>query len=292
VAALLLLPLLLQALWYGTLYTYLPSQLLKYVPGAAPSQSPSKTADVNPEDPALLSACKKHTYTTEIISLSPLVIYINNFTSAAEAESLIALGEPDFEDSFISRSHGPNKKVTGRTSSSAPLELSHPLVSCIIARARRFMGTTLQPHEPFSTPQLVRYYPSQRYDLHTDFWPQHQRMNDGSGRLFNRVASFFVFLRDNCTQGETYFPAVDVLDKDAERDGGLEGLFGGKVARGGMEGQENGVKFRPIRGNAVFWVNIGQDGVGDRRVVHAGLPVGDGEKIGLNLWPRKFFMDE
>jgi prolyl 4-hydroxylase len=24
-------------------------------------------------------------------------------------------------------------------------------------------------------------------------------------------------------------------------------------------------------------------------VVHAGLPVEDGEKIGLNIWPRRFF---
>jgi prolyl 4-hydroxylase len=23
--------------------------------------------------------------------------------------------------------------------------------------------------------------------------------------------------------------------------------------------------------------------------VHAGLPVGEGEKIGLNIWPRKYF---
>jgi len=147
----------------------------------------------------------------------------------------------------------------------------------------------LQPHEPFSTPQLVRYFPGQRYDLHTDFWPKHQILSDGSGRLFNRCASFFVFLRDNCTGGETYFPEVDVLDKDEGRGGELEGLFEGKVGRGGGEGAAKGVKFRPIRGNAVFWVNLDEGGKGDRRVVHAGLPVEEGEKIGMNIWPRRFF---
>lgn len=154
------------------------------------------------------------------------------------------------------------------------------------------MGAMLQPDEPFSIPQLVRYYDSQRYDLHTDFWPQHQIMNDGSGRLFNRPASFFVFMRDNCTAGETYFPAVDVLDRDAARGGNLEASFKGKVMRGEREGKKRGVKFRPITGNAVFWVNIGEDGRGDRRLVHAGLPVGEGEKIGLNIWPRKFYLDD
>lgn len=127
----------------------------------------------------------------------------------------------------------------------------------------------LLPHEPFSVPQLVKYAPGQKYDLHTDFWPEHQVMNDGSGRLFNRVASFFVFLRANCTDGETYFPLV-------EPDGTIE-QFGDKVAKGEMDGEEKGVKFKPMKGNALFWVNLDGDGEGDRRVVHAGLPIGTGE---------------
>ncbi|KAF2464088.1 uncharacterized protein BDR25DRAFT_243513, partial [Lindgomyces ingoldianus] len=235
--------------------------------------------------------CEAHKYTTEIVSLDPLVIYINNFTSTQEAENLIKAGEPDFEDSFISRHTGLHR-VSGRTSQSAPLEPSLPLVSCILSRARQFMGNMLLPSEPFSIPQIVRYYPKQRYDLHTDFWPQHQVMNDGSGRLFNRVASFFVFLRDNCTEGETYFPLVDVLDRDAESNGGSGKLvkrWEGRASRGEKDGEALGVKFKPIQGNAVFWVNLDGEGKGDRRLVHAGLPVGEGEKIGMNIWPRKIY---
>ncbi|KAF2869459.1 hypothetical protein BDV95DRAFT_449150, partial [Massariosphaeria phaeospora] len=226
--------------------------------------------------------CEAHKYTSEIVSLDPLVIYINNFTSPAEAQELINIGEPEFADSFITRARGDNQRATGRTSQSAPLPLAHPLVTCLLARARTFMGSMLQPSEPFSVPQLVRYFPSQKYDFHTDHWAQHQR--DDEGRHFNRVASFFVFLRDNCTQGETYFPLVDVLDRDAGRGGELEGRWRGKVVRGEWEGERKGVKFRPVTGNAVFWVNMDGEGEGDRRVVHAGLPVGEGEKIGLNIW--------
>jgi prolyl 4-hydroxylase len=40
----------------------------------------------------ILAACPSHTYTTQIISLDPLVIYINNFTSLHEASSLIDIG--------------------------------------------------------------------------------------------------------------------------------------------------------------------------------------------------------
>lgn len=154
------------------------------------------------------------------------------------------------------------------------------------------MGSMMHADEPFSTPQLVRYFPGQKYDLHTDFWPEHQVMPDGSGRLYNRVASFFVFLRDNCTDGYTYFPDVETSHAEvgslASKEV-LEGWFGGKVMRGERDEEEKGVMFKPIKGNAIFWVNVDEKGVGDRRSVHAGLPVGKGEKIGLNIWPRKFY---
>jgi prolyl 4-hydroxylase len=39
-------------------------------------------------------------------------------------------------------------------------------------------------------------------------------------------------------------------------------------------------------------VNLNEEGEGDGRVVHAGLPVEEGEKIGLNIWPRRFFGNE
>jgi prolyl 4-hydroxylase len=150
----------------------------------------------------------------------------------------------------------------------------------------------LLPHEPFSVPQLVRYSPQQKYDLHTDYWQEHQVMNDGSGRLFNRAASFFVFLRDNCTEGHTYFPRVEPPGTSAANqasDEQLQNWYGEKVTRGEKNGEAMGVKFKPIKGNAIFWINLNGDGEGDERVVHAGLPVGEGEKIGLNLWPRKFY---
>ncbi|KAF2730161.1 hypothetical protein EJ04DRAFT_580072 [Polyplosphaeria fusca] len=311
-ALFLVLPLALPAaFWSSHIQTYLTSQFQSSVSTAPKPAIPA----VEPPTGWTPEACAAHQYTTEIVSLDPLVIYINNFTSQLEAEGLVKAGyvfppipyscvplinlrpnsEPDFEDSVISHYSGL-RKVTGRTSQSAPLEPDLPLVSCILGRARKFMGSMLLPHEPFSTPQLVRYFPSQKYDLHTDFWPAHQLMPDGSGRLFNRVASFFVFLRANCTDGYTYFPEVDVLDRDAERSGGGGGNLGavwkGKAERGERQGEKKGVRFKPIAGNALFWVNLDGKGRGDQRLIHAGLPVGEGEKVGMNLWPRKFYASD
>ncbi|KAF2001218.1 hypothetical protein P154DRAFT_596836 [Amniculicola lignicola CBS 123094] len=266
------------ALLFEPVYQLLPSQLQEFL--WPDEQTDTPFSEIVEESPPVSTTCEAHKYTTEIVSLDPLVIYINNFTSHAEAEELIKAGEEDFEDSFISRTSGLHK-VTGRTSQSAPLDLDIPIVQCILSRARTFLGTSMRPSDTFSIPQIVRYFPGQKYDLHTDFWPQHQITNDGSNKLFNRQSSFFVFLRDNCTEGETYFPLVDVLDNDSG--------FKGKAMRGEKDGVQQGVKFKPITGNAVFWVNLDGEGVGDRRVVHAGLPVGEGEKIGLNIWPRRYF---
>lgn len=41
---------------------------------------------------AVLKACPTHQYTSSIISVSPLVIYIDDFTSSQEAEELINIG--------------------------------------------------------------------------------------------------------------------------------------------------------------------------------------------------------
>ncbi|KAJ4345558.1 uncharacterized protein N0V89_011691 [Didymosphaeria variabile] len=121
-------PLLLQVVYSTYFVRYLPTfpALLHTTPPFPHSQD----VPIDPSSPLLLDACRTHSYTTQIVSLDPLMLYINNFTSAAEAEALIKLGSEDFEDSFISRTGGGTQKVSGRTSQSAPLDLDHPLVSC------------------------------------------------------------------------------------------------------------------------------------------------------------------
>jgi prolyl 4-hydroxylase len=47
---------------------------------------------------------------------------------------------------------------------------------------------------------------------------------------------------------------------------------------------ERGLTVKPILGSALFWRNRHNNGTGDNRTLHAGLPLGDGIKIGLNIW--------
>ena len=187
------------------------------------------------------------------------------------------------ENSFQSSQvylHGRKQKSTERTSQTAGLPRDELVVQCVTARARRFLGTAFtEGKDDIGILQLVKYKAGQRFDLHHDWYDRPQVMN---GRRFNRIASFFAFLHANCTDGETHFPYLkplqDVKSKDAIDHEGKFRLH-----------EKGGVAFKPIRGNALFWMNLAANGTGDKRVMHAGLPVTDGTKIAMNIWPRKFY---
>lgn len=122
---------------------------------------------------------------------------------------------------------------------------------------------------------MVHYGPSEHFALHKDW-----------GRLspagHERTTTFFGFLKAECNECGTHFPHLE-FDRaaggpDAEEDWCrlLE-----------CESSKNGTVFRALQGSAVFWRNLDDDGVGDGRTLHAGLPPESGEKIGLNIWTRQ-----
>lgn len=248
------------------------------------SPSIAQTFIPRAEHPSLSSFnCTPHTYTTEIVSLDPLLIYIDSFLSAAEISALLASGEPAFAPSRVYKS-GRNQDTADRTSSSAGLSRDDPAVSCVLTRAETFLGAMLDPtRDDIGPPQLVRYTAGQRFNRHRDWYAQPQAVRKGMmgrGRSWNRVASFFAILQDECTGGETWFPLVNATVKP-------DGAGAGR--RFWRTHEDGGLAFRPVAGNALFWVNLFANGTGDDRTVHAGLPLEDGLKTAMNIWPRKFY---
>jgi len=254
------------------------------------SSSASSTPSTEP------TTCPPHNYTTQVISFSPLLIYITSFLAPSEAASIISLGEPLLEPSPITgygRGRGGSSSTLSgtRTSWSAPLHPSssqpNHVINCILSRAQSFMGTLLSPgRDEMGLPQLVRYTAGQKFDLHTD-WFLKPRIDDldlesGRQRLYNRVATFFVVLQANHTSGgETWFPKVGVVTpQDRERD---------RDKRVWREHEDGGLAFKAVPGGALFWLNLLPNGTGDPRTVHAGLPVEGGVKYAMNIWPRAFF---
>lgn len=82
-----------------------------------------------------------------------------------------------------------------------------------------------------------------------------------------------VYLKGDCVGGGTSFPKL-------ERPQARQWCEFIECDEKGVEG----VVFKPRAGSAVFWENFDGEGRGYKETVHAGMPVIDGQKIGLNIW--------
>ena len=278
-------------------------------------------SDTAPE-PAPFVCDSAHPYKTTLVSLDPLLIYIQDLITPAEIASLLHAAEPAFAPSEVTK-YGRALRTADRTSSSAGLPRDNPAVVCVLARARAFLGTMLRDGwDEMGPVQLVRYRAGQRFNTHFDWYDVPRWANDNSPRTWNRVASFFAILQDNCTGGETHFPHVKGIaapssfgEKMWDGRGAMDDGIGEEdsaAAEGKAEGDEEaavpqlqpqsklllpfwrehedgGLAFRPVAGNAVFWVNLFPNGTGDERTLHAGLPLGEGLKTAMNIWPRQYY---
>ncbi|KAM7194026.1 hypothetical protein V8F20_008122 [Naviculisporaceae sp. PSN 640] len=279
------------------------------------SPTPSSSTESSDDDITQPFVCDKHhTYKTEIVSLSPLVIYIHSLITPAEISSLISLASPLFKPSSVYKAGQPHLQSSERKSSSAGLPRTDPTVQCVLYRARQFLGTMLRDGwDEMGAAQLVRYNAKgQKFDEHHDWFgvPQWSTLPDDDYRKYNRVASFFAILEDQCEGGETWFPYLgeQVFEKSPK---GEEAWTGGvgvsqeeevKERDGQEEKKEKQVKplwrkhengglaFRPVAGNALFWINLHpENGTGDTRTNHAGLPILSGIKTAMNIWPRQYY---
>jgi prolyl 4-hydroxylase len=210
-------------------------------------------------------------YVTQLIATDPLLISISNFLSPHEANHLVALGTPLFQRSMISG----GKLTSRRTSDSCFLPGNDTVVSLIKQRAKEFLGGV--PYDGIEAVQLVRYVEGQKVDLHFD-WHQNQLpVARKTGKMYNRLASFFIYVVADCTGGETWFPNVTISTTFQK---------GGSATVRTLD-DDKGVALKARAGSGVFWMNLTNGTVGNTKTLHAGLPVKSGIKIGMNIWIMK-----
>ncbi|KAF2737854.1 hypothetical protein EJ04DRAFT_87502 [Polyplosphaeria fusca] len=214
--------------------------------------------------PPINLTCPDHAYKTHIFSRDPLVIYIQNFLSASEAAHVVSISEPLFSPSTVWTEDKETLNEDVRRSDKAKLPRDD-VVLCIEERARAFQG--------WRKDVFIERLWSQRYGVGGHYRHHYDWGTGGSGS--GRVSSFLVYLEAGCTGGGTEFPRL----RGDGGDGWCEFLECGEG-----EGEREGVTFRPIAGNAVFWENLRADGSGYEESWHAGLPVTSGKKIGMNIW--------
>jgi prolyl 4-hydroxylase len=172
---------------------------------------------------------------------------------------------PNFEPSTIWTAGQEIFNPAVRKSEKAALPRDQT-VKCIEDRARKFQGW--KPFVFIEKLWAQRYAVGGHYTYHFDW----SMPTPTSGR----VSSFMVYLESNCTGGGTHFPRLP-------KPMGDEWC---KFIECGVQEEElkDGVIFKPVKGNAVYWENLRDDGTGFWETWHAGLPVTRGRKVGLNIW--------
>jgi len=208
-------------------------------------------------------------------------MYIEGFLSPEESLHLIEISEPKWENSVVwsGEDKDPQTDTTVRVSETALIPRT-PMVNCIEQRALEIQGWRKGLH--LERLRTQKYGSGGHYVHHFD-WK--------GGRGADRVSSFMVYVDADCEGGGTHFPNIREASDQWCRKGFVEcgedidGTGDGNEVDESTEGKlREGVTFRPVKGNAVFWENLRSDGSGYDETWHAGLPVLKGSKIGLNIW--------
>ncbi|KAH8883339.1 hypothetical protein GQ53DRAFT_753017 [Thozetella sp. PMI_491] len=213
-------------------------------------------------------------YTFEVLSVDPLVLYINNFLQESEINQLLEASKENFKQSFVFDKETNMARVSDRrTSMSAEVSPEEPVSQCIFERTKSLLGN--MQHEDIEPLQVVKYEVGQRFAGHMDWFDvPKSRTVPGTNhtRQFNRLATIFAYLEDDCVGGETYFPRIKGVSVAADK---------GKFAR---TNSDMGLVVRARKGNALFWNNLHPNGTGDNRLLHGGATVTSGVKVGLNIF--------
>eukprot|EP00816_Leptocylindrus_hargravesii_P008730 CAMPEP_0196822554 /NCGR_PEP_ID=MMETSP1362-20130617/83916_1 /TAXON_ID=163516 /ORGANISM="Leptocylindrus danicus, Strain CCMP1856" /LENGTH=328 /DNA_ID=CAMNT_0042202139 /DNA_START=70 /DNA_END=1056 /DNA_ORIENTATION=+ len=220
----------------------------------------------------------------------PHIYTIDNFLTSSELhyfDSIIKQTNCDkkFQKSYIdqgSNGHDQSYDDVNRTSQFLQFNSHHnSKIAAIESRAAELLGVCVECIEPV---QLVKYEAGQYFNVHHDLGVLYE---DGSVELPvrppRRVCTIFVYLNDVPMEcgGCTRFP---LLFHDSNNSNGEED-----------EGKSKGLCVQPVRGRALLWCNVDEDGRPEVRTVHSGEAIvnhtsktkaGDlgVVKYGINIW--------
>jgi len=184
---------------------------------------------------------------------TPRLRVFENFATAAECDWLIACCKDKLQRAQIYNDAGTSMQVgNSRTNTEADYEFDLSDIPLSLIRDRIANATTA-PVEHFEVAKLLHYNPGEAFSRHSDFF--HAWMTEEIEARGQRVATFLIYLNDDYDGGETEFVEV-------------------------------GYKFKGRKGDALLFINVDREGVGDPMSLHAGQPTTRGEKWVLSQWIR------
>jgi len=181
------------------------------------------------------------------VLLEPKVRLVEAFITADEAAHIIKIGLPRMH-----RSLAGGRTESIRTSTTAMLPGSDPIVAAVTQRAAYLSGYPAENIEPL---QLVKYVRGQKYEPHFDYGAAcdyEENLSNG-----HRHVTMLVYLSSLPDEylAHTHFP---------------------KLA----------VKVTPTAHDAIVFNDCLPNGQEDPRTLHGGAPPTNGTKIAINIWIR------
>jgi prolyl 4-hydroxylase len=185
----------------------------------------------------------------------PCIAILGNVLSAEESTAVIELGRPRLAPSTVVDPGSGTDRVAAHRSSEGMFfgVCENELIARIDRRLSALMGLPVAHGEGL---QLLRYGPGCHSSPHYDFLvPQNDANRASIARSGQRVSTLVMYLNDVADGGATTFP-------------------------------ELGLAVAPRLGNAVYFEYANWEGQLDHATLHAGAPVGTGEKWVLTKWMR------
>ena len=177
-----------------------------------------------------------------------------NMITGEECNEIIHLAEPLVKPSPVIGEKGLNTVMNDvRTSHNTFLKNEHKVVQDIYDKLSNIIGIG---KDHFEQLQVVRYQPGQLYKPHWDACYEEGKCDEFMKRGGNRYATFLLYLNDDFTGGETYFP-------------------------------KRNKKIVPKKGTAALFFNLDENNIDKlENSMHAGLPPTSGIKWMCNVWVR------
>jgi len=205
----------------------------------------------------------------EILRKNPDIILFRNLLSKEECEHIIAKAEK-----YMSRSRTFTSGNDPRRTSSSAFTNNKDFFNDKIWNSIRERCAALSgfPVSHVEIPQIVRYFPGEKFMTHTDAYEKTAGSYKISGQ---RDYTFFIYLNEPPTEiknagGETSFPCIPKPGTDWEKRDFI-----------------NPITVAPEQGMGAFWRSI-DTVTGDtiKNTWHEGLPTKGWVKWGMNVWIR------
>ncbi|TMH73658.1 MAG: hypothetical protein E6H57_01465 [Betaproteobacteria bacterium] len=193
-----------------------------------------------------------------VFSAAPRIAVVKSFVSAPVCDWLIRLGKPHLKPAEIfDRQQVGLRADKSRSNSAAEIGLAR--VDMVVAFLRaRIAALAELPLSALNADacQILHYEIGQQFAPHHDFldvsFPGHAQDVAARGQ---RVLTLLIYLNDDYEAGDTAFPVL-------------------------------GRSFKGRKGDALIFWNVTEDGVPDRRTLHAGTAPTRGEKWLFSQWIR------